>query len=543
MTTQSMTTQSMRWAGRGRLTAVIAVAAAGLLTGAITTMASTGDELVPGQWAMAGQNLDDTHFQSAEHTISPANVGRLTPRWTATVGGGVSATPTVYDGTVYVPDYGGKLSAIDARSGQIRWSRTISSYTGVPDDLSRTSPAIYRNALILGDGWILSSSTAGARVFAVNRLTGAPMWSVQVDTDPASVITASPVVHHGVAYVGISSKEEAGGPGTFRGAVKALDAATGRVLWSSYTVPSNNGGGDSNLPGYYSGNAVWSSSLVVDPKRGLLYFGTGNNYTVPDGVCTSPEQTGCTQPAADDYVDSILAVRMRDGKVVWADHTLDADLWTLPRPSGPDFDFGAGPNLFTTMNPATGHPEQLLGIGQKSGVYWAVRPTTGEVAWQTRVGPAGNVANGGIVYGTATDGRRIYVAEGNTAGLPYTLGGSGPDAGKTVTGGSWAALDPATGKISWQVPDPVGAVDTAFVSTANGVVYAGSLAATGTNMYALDAKTGRILWSFASGGSVTGGAAIVDGTVYWGSGYCGAGCLGAGTPLTNNNKVYAFELR
>jgi polyvinyl alcohol dehydrogenase (cytochrome) len=155
----------------------------------------------------------------------------------------------------------------------------------------------------------------------------------------------------------------------------------------------------------------------------------------------------------------------------------------------------------------------------------------------------GNVANGGIVYGTATDGWRIYIAEGNTAGIPYTLGGSGPDAGKTVTGGSRAALDPATGRILWQVPDPVGAVDTALVSTANGVVYAGSLAATGTNMYALDAKTGRILWRFASGGSVTGGAAIVDGTVYWGSGYCGTGCLGAGTPLTNNNKVYAFELR
>ena len=537
-----MTTQRMRWAGHGRLTA-IAVAAAPLLTAASTAVASPWYELAPGQWAMAGQNLDDSHFQAAEHAISPANVGRLAPRWTATVGGGVSATPTVYDGMVYVPDYGGKLSAVDARSGQLRWSRTISSYTGVADDLSRTSPAIYRDALILGDGWILNSSTAGARVFAVNRHTGAPMWSVQVDTDPASVITGSPVVHNGVAYVGISSKEEAGGPGTFRGAVKALDAATGRVLWSSYTVPSNNGGGDSNLPGYYSGNAVWASSLVVDPKRGLLYFGTGNNYTVPDGVCTSPDQTGCTQPAADDYVDSILAVRMRDGKVVWADHTLDADLWTLPRPSGPDFDFGAGPNLFTTTSPATGRPEQLLGIGQKSGVYWAVRPATGEVAWQTRVGPEGNVANGGIVYGTATDGRRIYVAEGNTAGLPYTLGGSGPDAGKTVTGGSWAALDPATGKILWQVPDPGGAVATAFLSTANGVVYAGSLAATGTNMYALDARTGRILWSFASGGSVTGGAAIVDGIVYWGSGYCGTGCLGAGTPLTNNNKVYAFELR
>ena len=92
----------------------------------------------------------------------------------------------------------------------------------------------------------------------------------------------------------------------------------------------------------------------------------------------------------------------------------------------------------------------------------------------------------------------------------------------------------------WQTPDPQGAFDISFVSAANGVVYGGSRAATGTNMYALDAATGKILWSFASGGSVTGGAAIVDGSVYWGSGYCGTACF---TAPTNNDKVYAFGLR
>ncbi len=152
------------------------------------------------------------------------------------------------------------------------------------------------------------------------------------------------------------------------------------------------------------------------------------------------------------------------------------------------------------------------------------------------------MTNAGIEYGTATDGRRIYAAEADTAGLPYTLGGSGPYAGKTVTGGSWAAMDPATGKILWQTPDPAGAVDAGFVSAANGVVYGGSMATAGTNMYALDAATGKILWSFASGGSVTGGAAIVDGSIYWGSGYCGTLCLGGTTPVLNNNKVYAFDL-
>jgi hypothetical protein len=122
---------------------------------------------------MAGQNIEDTHFQAAEHEISPANVGRLAPRWTLTTAGAISATPAVDDGAVYVPDYGGKLWAVAAGSGRVLWSRDISSYTGVAGDQSRTSPAVYGDELILGDGWILSPNTSGARVFAVDRRTGA----------------------------------------------------------------------------------------------------------------------------------------------------------------------------------------------------------------------------------------------------------------------------------------------------------------------------------------------------------------------------------
>jgi polyvinyl alcohol dehydrogenase (cytochrome) len=536
--------------GGGRVAMVIGTVAGLTVTGATGALAgpggAPGQSRGPGQWSMAGQNIDDTHFQVDEHQISPANAGRLAPRWTLTTAGAVSAVPTVDNGTVYVPDYGGKLWAVSAGTGKVLWSQDISTYTGVAGDLSRTSPAVYGDDLILGDGWILSSGaagTSGARVFAVNRRTGGLVWSTQVDTDPNAQITGSPVIYDGIAYLGISSKGEGNEQDSFRGAVIALDTATGKLLWKAYTVPSNNGGGDSNKPGYYSGDAVWNATPVVDPRRGLLYVGTGNNYSVPDGVCTTPQQTGCTSPVADDYVDSILALKLSDGTVAWADHTLNSDLWTLPQPVGPDFDFGAGPNLFTTTSPVTGRPEQLLGIGQKSGVYWALDPATGKIVWQTTIGPADVVTNAGIEYGTATDGRRIYAAEADTAGLSYTLGGSGPYAGKTVTGGSWAAMDPATGKILWQTPDPQGAVDAGFVSVANGVVYAGSMVTTGNNMYAMDAATGKILWSFASGGTVTGGAAIVDGSVYWGSGYCGTLCLGSSTPLLNNNKVYAFSLR
>ena len=203
---------------------------------------------------------------------------------------------------------------------------------------------MYRDDIILGDGWIVSPNEAGAKVFAVNRRTGALDWVTQVDNDPDAVITAAPTIYHGGAYFGISSKGEGEVSPTFRGAVVALNATTGKLLWKAYTVPSNNGNSDSNLAnGYYTGNAVWGSSPAVDPARGLLYVGTGNNYTAPAGVCDEPGQTNCTPPVADDYVDSILALRLSDGSVAWADHTNNGDIWTRPQPIGPDYDFGAGP--------------------------------------------------------------------------------------------------------------------------------------------------------------------------------------------------------
>jgi polyvinyl alcohol dehydrogenase (cytochrome) len=515
--------------------------------GAAGVAAPAAGVAAAGQWPVAGQNLGDTHSQATEHKISSANVGGLTPKWTLTTAGNVAATPTVYAGTVYVSDGGGTLWAVDASSGRVLWSHPTAGYTGVAGDLSRTSPAVYGDELITGDGWGVGPSTGGASVFAVNRLTGTLLWSTKVDSFAGSIITSSPVVFGGVAYLGISSTEEflALQPGyqccVFRGAIVALNARTGRILWKTYTVPSNNNGSDTNLTGYYSGNAVWGSSPVVDPARGLLYIGTGNNYTVPTGVCTTPAQTGCTPTAAGDYVDSILALNLSTGAIAWADHTLSGDEFTIAAPTGPDFDFGSAPNLFTTTNPGTGRPEQLLGIGQKSGFYWALDPGTGKVVWSTQVGPGS--ALGGIEWGPATDGRRIYVAEADAFHLAYTLGGSGPNAGRTITSGSWAALDPATGKIIWQTPDPQAAVDLGFVSAANGVVYAGSNAGTGQNMYALDGATGKILWGFASGGAVISGAAVVNGTVYWGSGYYISTCPAAAPSCGNNDKLYAFTPR
>jgi polyvinyl alcohol dehydrogenase (cytochrome) len=484
-------------------------------------------------WTVAGQNVANTRDQAAESLISAVNVGQLKRKWSFTTAGDVTATPTMKNGVLYFPDLGGMLWAVGS-GGKVVWSHTVASYTGVAGDVSRDSPAIYGGELITGDGYHLNKLNAGAHVFAVDRTTGAPLWSVQVDTDPASIVTGSPTVYQGVVYVGVSSYDESDSAlcCTFRGTVVALSAATGQILWKTYTVPSDNSGSDSNLPGYYSGGAVWGSAPVVDPATGLLYVATGDNYSVPAGTCQKPNQKNCQPPVASDYFDSILALHLSTGAVAWNHPTVTADAYngTCRTLCGPDDDFASSPNLITTTNPVNGTVEHLIGAGQKSGYYWALNPVTGKLVWHTKIGPGS--AGGGIFWGSATDGTNVYSAEANENKTPYTLKGSGPYAGQTITGGSWTAMNAATGAILWQTPDPQSASDTGYVSVANGVVYADSNASTGTNMYALDASTGAILWSFASGGEVRSGAAIVGPKVYWGSGYAGG----------HNNKLYAFGL-
>lgn len=486
-----------------------------------------------GQWRIAGRDLNNSRSQPAEHRIDPSNVGRLVPKWVFTTESDVSATPTIAGNSVYFPDWAGNLFAVRADTGQMLWSRKIADYNGRPGSISRVSPAIYEDALIIGDNMRTAVAHDGAHVMAIDRNTGALRWITQVDDHAAAIITGSPVFNGTTVYVGVSSNEEslATNPAylccTFRGSMVALDVFTGSVLWKTYTVPDNGG-----QPNAYSGGAIWSPP-AIDPGRGSLFIGTGNNYTVPQPVLDCQQQAiesghfNADCAAQDDFFDTVLALDLTSGAIKWA-HRLSAfDAWTVaclfggancPSPAGPDFDFpGSGPNLLGN----------ILGIGQKSGIYWALNPDTGSILWSTVVGPGG--VTGGIQWGTATDGTRIYAAISNGSHATYTLANGGP----TISWGSWAALDPTSGQILWQVPDPTpGAVDPGAVSVANGVVYAGSYSGA---MHALDAASGNVLFTFASGGSVIDAPSIVNGTVYWGSGYRRIRGIG-------NNQVFAFTL-
>lgn len=500
-------------------------------------------------WPMFGQNLQNT---AAIGSNSGKDVAQLKVKWTFTTGGDVSARAAVVNGVAYFPDWGGNLHAVNTANGQSIWSRQLSapaygltgSFNGVYH--SRTTPAVAGGTVYVG-------TQQGAWLLAINAATGDLIWKTQVETtDPLAIVTTSPAVSDGVVYTGVASLAEAGTlfgvspiPASARGSTVAVKASDGTIKWKTYMVP----------PGY-TGAGVWGSNLVVDVARNSVFVSTGNNYTHPTDAaylaCIGGGGTAASCNSPDNHADSIVALDLTTGVVKWAskqmtwnqagiangsdDWNVDC-LWPLfgipsvgpqcPSNAGPDYDFASAPNLITYGKGK--NAKTIIGAGQKSGIYYALNPDSGALLWRTQVGPGS--ALGGMQWGSATDGKRIYVQISNLYGLPHAHGGG--------SAGSWSALDPATGQILWQVADPNGSLAMGPLAVADGVVYAPSMAGLPTDqtMLALNAANGNVLWSYPAGSSVAAGATIVDGVVYWGSGYTHLGFPGQ----TGNNKFYAFS--
>jgi polyvinyl alcohol dehydrogenase (cytochrome) len=484
-------------------------------------------------WPMGGQNISNTRATPIS-AINPQNVKQLKVKWTFHTHGDVSATPAVVDGAVYFPDWGGYINKVDASTGALIWQRTIDSYLtayGASHDNARTSPAVVGNTVYIGDQQV-------GRLLAINASTGDLRWSAYLGGGNFfPLLTQSPVVANGVVYEGTASAEE--GNVAFipqyacchdRGFFAAVDATTGQVLWQKpMTVPG------------YSGAGVWGSTAAVDPSTSTVYLATGNNYSMPQSAIDCKDAGGppsqCLDP--NNYVDSVLALKTTDGTIKWADKLEPGyDDWNVscifnqynpggcPANPGPDYDFGSGPMLFTTSK-----GQKLIGAGQKSGDFWVLDAATGNVLHRTHGGPGSTL--GGIEWGSSVDNKYAYVAEANANFQSYTGAG-----GQTIPAGSWAAIDPGTGQVAWQTPDPGNYMTLGPTSVANGVVYAGSMAG---GMYALDAQNGKILWSFQGEGSSNAGAAIVDGTVYWGNGYAHLNAPGFQLG-TESHTFYAFSV-
>jgi polyvinyl alcohol dehydrogenase (cytochrome) len=500
------------------------------------------------KWQMIGNDSSNSRTQPLEHKIGVANASHLEVKWKATTAGDVAATPAVADGAVYFGDFGGMEWKLDAATGNVIWSHKVSEYTQIAGDISRTSPALAGDTLVIGD-------LSAPNLMGIDAKSGDLRWTTPLDPDPHAIVTGSPVLAGDTIYVGTSQA----GASTYPGVLVALNAQTGQVLWRNYSMPNPGG-----LPGGYWGG-VMLGSPTVDARDGLVFAAFKSAEGEPPAVkaCNHAASNGfsesCEQPGA--YHSSLVAFDSKTGKPVWSYRALGDAPWKRacgsqppdvtwcgaesdnPLNGGDKWDFGgSAPNVFEISH--GGRKRTVVGVGEKSGVYLVLDAKTGEFIWNTLVGPGGDM--GGMEWGTAYDGNRIYVSIANQHHIPYRMTENGKLTETSASGGSWAALDPETGKIIWQRADPqtevlgdrtVGVWDYAPVSAANGVVYVASMAKSGNEFYALDGATGEILWAFSAGSSVNSGPAIVDGSVYWGSGYSRARVEGSG-----NNVFFAFTL-
>nr|GEX58004.1 hypothetical protein [Tanacetum cinerariifolium] len=457
----------------------------------------------PADWTNHGGDLYNRRCAYGETKISPTTVANLKLKWKFVAGKDISATPAIYDDTIYFPSWNGNIYALNASNGSVIWQQNIGQLTGlnatgrilnVNSTVSRSTPTIADDLLIIG-------IYGPAYVMGIKRRNGELTWSKQLDTHYASLITMSGTYYKSAFYVGTSSSEETvsfEACCTFRGSFFKLNAKNGSILWQTYMLPDNN-----NSTGEYAGAGIWGSSPAIDIQRNAVYIATGNMYSAPSRIIecqeaqnnqtTPTEEDKCIEP--ENHSNSVLALDLDSGNIKWYKQLGGYDLWFFacndlstsgcPPGPNPDADFAEAP-MILTIN-VRGKKNDIVAAVQKSGIAWALDRDDGSLVWSTEAGPGG--AGGGAAWGSATDGKTVYTNIANSKGT-------------------------------------------------NGVLFAGSTNGTGP-IYAMSAATGQILWSYNTGATVYGGMSISNGCVYVGNGY--KVNLGAFDPTyTSGTSLFAF---
>lgn len=474
--------------------------------------------MTPQNWMMYSGSYNGWRH-SLLRKIDVTNVQRLRVKWIHQLPGGFGrqqTVPLVFNGIMYLTFPPANIAAVDAATGRILWSYEHR----VPDDLVSCCGRVNRGAALLGKQVFFA--TIDAHLIALDAATGEVKWERAIaDYRDDYSSTAAPLAVNDLIVTGISGADFA-----TRGFVVAYRASDGQPVWRFDTIPEPGHQGNETWSGdsWKTGGASTWMTGSFDPVTNTLYWGTGN---------PAPQFSGENRTGDNLYSNSVVALDAANGKPRWHfqftphdTHGWDSaqvpvlidnpgtkdgsKLLSWPNRNGFFYSLDAHTGKFIRGQPFA---RQTWAIGLDSGGRPIVRAGTDPTEQGTLIWPSADGAtiwwppsydpSSNLLFVPILERPGIYVS--NKQQKPKKgqsfLGGAYEGAGKSFYTGI-RALDALSGNLVWErrgASRDTGAAEVGgLLSTAGGLVFGSDE----TLLEALDAKSGRVLWSFDTGAHV-----------------------------------------
>ena len=484
----------------------------------------------PRNWMTYGGGYDNQRY-STLNQITRENAKKLNQVWVVQnqVPGAWESNPLVVDGIMYVTQRPNDVMALDAKTGRLFWI-----YHWAPDPGARVCcGSNNRGVAILGN--TLFMGTLDAHLIAIDAKTGKALWNTVVgDLKSGYSITMAPLIVKDQVLVGVG-----GGEYGIRGFVAAFNPQTGKETWRFNVIPGPGEPGFETWSGddwKTGGGSVWTMGSY-DPVLNLVYFGTGN---------PGPDWNPAQRPGDNLYTDSVVALDPETGKLKWhfqftPNDGNDYDSTQVPVLA--DMDWSGKPakvmlfanrnGFFYVLDRVTGQFLQgapFVKVNWASGLDKNGRPIVATLAPDTPVFPGNQGGTNwyppaysprtGLFYFSAWENYattyrreeavyqsgRVFVG-GAPAGISPAPGAPTLGIGRRgpidywtseVGNGATVAMDPRTGKRAWTFSQ-YDVTDAGMLTTATDLLFTGGREG---YFYALDARSGQLLWKTNLGGSI-----------------------------------------
>jgi glucose dehydrogenase len=436
-------------------------------------------------WPLPNADYDNTR-RAPGSRIDSSNVSQLHEVWRLPlecVGpfGCVTSNPLVMGDTVFIQDMASNVFALARDSGEPRWVHHIDALTPGPNGVAVGWGKLFAN---LGDTGIL----------ALDSSSGDELWRFEPTLVQSEGIDVQPIVYGGRVFVSTVPASSRGiYLGGSRGIIQALDAESGEVRWRFDTVDSEDAWGNPDVNG---GGGAWYPPLI-DPMRGLTFWGTGNPLPWPG---TPDHPGGSSRPGPNLYTSSVVALGLEDGALAWYHQERAHDLF--------DGDFQNSP-----IHVRTPAGESIIGSG-KTGTVVSLAVEDGALQWRAKVGEHQNDeqelsgepieilpgALGGVLTPPAYADGVVYVP---VVDLVSSFTSTSFSVDFAQAKGVLVALDARDGSELWSVQLPAAAYGAATV--VNDLVLTSDASG---RVYAFARDSGEEVWHFDAGGGINAPLAV-----------------------------------